>query len=645
MSDLRSQAIRISKTQQRWLVLLAVSLLIAYGLAFGGSYGASIDEPSHARYGRQTLQIYLGQRAIDDTSVDPLQHGPFYSFVAYVAGGWVEAVRPGWLATDGRHFVYYLSFIMATVFVGVLVRRYTRPSIAWLAAGLFFSQPLLLGHAFINPKDIPFMAFFLGGLTLGVLTLPRPVPHPATPPAHAPDPRPALYPERRRRIVLASTAGSLVAAAFLGGLWFWTGLPPLLNSVLERAYAGQAAWPIQPIFNAIATDAYKTPLALYQAKLSSALATFRLGSTVILVTGAIIAWSLLAQHRIRAALAKYGEIMLASGAGMLLGLDTSIRAVAPYAAVPVVLLLLCYSKSRRKALASILVLTLTAIGACLASWPFLWQDTLGRYLQSLLTLSHFPWHGFILFDGQLLTEGQQPWYYIPELMLLQLTLPVVALAMLGLATFWRRPASTQAKVEVGVLLVTFGLPVVASFRPHTIVYNNFRQFLFTVPAFFLLAGLGLEQLFGWLKDIRWAYAAAALALIPGIVGIVHLHPYEYMYYNGLAGLGGDVYSRFESDYWCTSYRQALAWVNANAPKGAEVEIGGSGVIGQAYEFTRPDLRLIQLGPTEARQSSALVVICDGKGGQRALLPGIRTVMSVDVGGASLSEVKELQRPD
>jgi len=42
-----------------------------------------------------------------------------------------------------------------------------RPWAAFAAAALFASQPLLWGHAFINPKDPPFMAFFLGSVWLG----------------------------------------------------------------------------------------------------------------------------------------------------------------------------------------------------------------------------------------------------------------------------------------------------------------------------------------------------------------------------------------------------------------------------------------------------------------------------------------------
>lgn len=635
---------QVSTHRQGRLVLASVVLLIAYGLVFGGGYGESIDEPAHARFGRQILRVYLGQHDVEDTAVNPLQHGPFYSFTAYVVGGWVTAVRPGWLAPDGRHFAYYLSFILATIFIGVLVRRYTRPSVAWLAAGLFFTQPLLLGHAFINPKDIPFMAFFLGGLTLGVLALPKPTPADATPGDVSHRGGDAPPSARRRRLILILTGSSFLAALFLAVLWFWDGLIPFLDSILTAAYNGQASWPVQTLFNAIATDAHKTPLVLYHDKLVSAFNTLRIGATITLVLGAIVGWVAASMRHLRRWIHGRESLMLAVGAGIMIGLDTSIRSVAPYALVPLAFLMLRYSATRRRGLLSILLMAAASIAACLATWPFLWQDTISRYVQSVLMLSQFPWQGFILFNGRLLTEGQQPWYFIPALMMLQITLPAIALAAVGAVMLWRRPETKQAKVEVGVLLVTFALPVLASLRPGTIVYNNFRQLLFTVPALFMLAGLGIEQVFRWLKDPRWRYALGLIALVPGIAGIVRLHPFEYMYYNALAGLGGDVYTRFESDYWCTADRQALAWLNDHAKQGAVVEVGGSGVIGQTFEFARSDLRLVRIDQTGSLGPSDYVLICDGKNGMLDILPGARTLVRIEKAGATLAEIKIRNSP-
>jgi hypothetical protein len=643
MSEERSRLTRISGKSQGRLVLVSICVLIVYGLIFGGGYGASIDEPKHAKYGRQILEIYHGQRPIDQTTVDPLEHGPFYSFISFIAGRWVNAVRPGWTPTDGRHYIYYLSFVMATVFMALLASRYTRPEVAWVTAGLFFSQPILLGHAFINPKDIPFMAFFLGALTAGVYAL-GPPPAAADHPPSLDDARskPALDAKQGTRWMRILVGWTLASATILGILWLWEGMLPFLQSTLTDAYHGQAFWPIQSLFHAIATDAYKTPLDLYQAKLSAAFALVRTGTTIILGASAFIGWSVAAWVKVRPLVFSNWAYVMAACAGLLLGFDTSIRAAAPLAAGPLVLLYVRYAGSWKKALSLVIVLLLAAVPACVATWPFLWQDAVQRYLQSILTLSHFPWHGLILFQGKLLSEGQQPWYFIPYLMLLQFTLPVIALALLGLGTAWRWLKNAQQRIEIACLVVTLSLPVIVSLVPGTIVYNNFRQLLFATPGIFLMAALGLELAFRWLKDTRWRVALAALAVLPGIVGIVRLYPYEYIYYNALAGIGGNTYTRFESDYWCTSYREAVSWINENAPQAASVEVGNAGIIAQAQPFARSDLRLMRMEETEASHPPAYAVICDGKGGQRHILQNRPTLMTVERGGATLAEIKDLR---
>jgi hypothetical protein len=643
MSAQHPQASRISTRQHRRLVLLAVLLMVAFGLVVGGDYGASIDEPKHASYGRQILDIYRGQRAIDDTSVDPLEHGPFYSFFSYYAGEWVDTLRSGWTPTDGRHFIFYLSFITATIFIGLLTRRYARAAVAWLVAGLFFSQPLLLGHAFINPKDVPFMAFFLGSLTLGVLAVPRAAN------GHSTAPPPDSHQDRhlassalgtRRRLLLFGW--TFLTITGLGALWLWTGLLPFLQSILAAAYRGEAPWLIQTLFHIFATDAYKTPLDLYEVKLQTAFTWTRGGVTFVLIFGALFGWASAAWPKVRPFVLANQDHLLVAGAGVMMGLDTSIRSIAPWAALVLGVLYLRFAPSKWKAILYILILTATSVTACLATWPFLWQDTFQHYFQSVVTLSEFPWHGIMLFNGHILSEGQQPWYYIPELMLLQFTLPVIALALVGVAGAWRWLGASQARFEVAGLLLTFAIPVAASFRPGMIVYNNFRQFLFTIPAFFLLAALALEQLFRWLPDRRWRLFGAVFTLLPGVMGIIRLHPYEYIYYNALAGLGGDVYARFESDYWCTSYREATTWLNDHAPQGATVEVGNAGIIDQATAFARSDLHLIRMTSVGEDQTPDFALICDGKGGQLNLLPEAPVLMTVERGGVVLGEVKDLR---
>jgi hypothetical protein len=613
--------------------VLAVLAMVVIGLIIGGDFGVSIDEPRHEQYGRETLEIYSGQRGIDQTSVDPREHGPFYSFLAYTAGSAVAQVRPGWYLADGIHFVDYLSFVLATGLLWLLCRRYSGPASASIIAVAFFTQPLLFGHAFINPKDIPFMAFTLAGLTLGLWAIPQPrlIPETTTQDRS----RWSVDRRWRRSLVAASVVGLCLSVALL----LWKGWLPLAQGTLAAAYGGDAPALLNTAFRLLARNAASAPLEAYQAKLATWLDLARLGAAAGLIFCVILAWAAALRRPDHSRVESRWSFGLAAASGLVLGLATAIRAVAPIIALPLIVLYII--EFRRRSIAYIALMVTVAAAATIAAWPYLWHDTVRRYLESLAVLSHFPWTGDILFNGQLLDQGQQPWFYIPELIGVQITLPVLALAAggLGVLSFCKR--RHQTRLEIVAICATLAVPVIASLRPGTIVYNNFRQFLFTMPALFLLAGLGLDELFRRLSRTTLRVAAAALIVAPGIAGLIRLHPYEYIYYNALAGTGPSVYERFESDYWCTSYREAIRWVNANAPDGAIIAMGSAGFTEQVAPFARPDLTVVRLGSELGTTRAALAIVCDGLSGTLHLLPDAPVLTTIGGNGVVLAEVKAI----
>jgi len=619
--------------QETSLVALAVLMMIGLGLWLGGDYGVSIDEPNHIQYGKETLQIYLGQRSPDQTSVDPRQHGPFYSFLAYVGGNWVAGLRQGWSLNDGIHFMDYMSLVIATLFVGFLCRRYFRRTTAWLIAAAFFTQPILFGHAFINPKDTPFMAATLAGLTLGIRALPRPSPSDSEgmdrPPIQW-----VLGARGRWTLITVSLLGMLLSA----GLLFWSGWLPLAQKILESAYQGTGPAPINAAFRLLARNASSASLEAYLARLATWFDIIRLGAVAAVTFSLLLAWAISIKGFAEADTSARRRLAMAVAAGIAIGLATAIRSVAPLILLPLAVLYVL--ELRRGSFTTGIALVGTTIVAAVAAWPYLWQSPIRHYLDSLTILSHFPWKGDILFNGRLLDQGQQPWFYIPELIGLQITLPVLALAAVGLAALWLRPLPRRTRLEIAAICATLVLPVLASLQPGTIVYNNFRQFLFTLPALFLLAGLGLEAARSRLGK-RIQAALAILILLPGIVGLIRLHPYEYIYYNALAGSPPGVYSRFESDYWCTSYREAMRWVNATAPPNTIVAVGSAGFTEQVTPFARPDLKIVRLGLDSEPSLASLAIVCDELGGRLNLLPDSPVLMSVRRAGADLAQVKDL----
>ena len=81
---------------------------------------------------------------------------------------------------------------------------------------------------------------------------------------------------------------------------------------------------------------------------------------------------------------------------------------------------------------------------------------------------------------------------------------------------------------------------------------------------------------------------AALAL-PGIIAGIQLHPYEYIYYNSFIGGVPGAQGRFETDYWATSYRAAMNYVNTIAPANGKIFVAGPSYIAAIY--ARHDLRI------------------------------------------------------
>lgn len=67
--------------------------------------------------------------------------------------------------------------------------------------------------------------------------------------------------------------------------------------------------------------------------------------------------------------------------------------------------------------------------------------------------------------------------------------------------------------------------------------------------------------------MRWIAtgALALLLLLPGY-WMVKNHPYQYVYFNELAGGTDNAYARYETDYWMTSVKQMCEWLAANDEK-------------------------------------------------------------------------------
>jgi hypothetical protein len=203
-------------------------------------------------------------------------------------------------------------------------------------------------------------------------------------------------------------------------------------------------------------------------------------------------------------------------------------------------------------------------------WPWALLDPISNPFRSFLKFSRFRETLTVLFDGQLLTSGEVSRYYIPKLFIL--TLPefyFLAFLLGGFSVIaWlrardgKRPSLRSFKI-LWVSAIAF-LPIVWVVLRHTPFYDGHRHLLFVVPFMAVLAGTSAAAYVrgGAARPVR---AIAALGLgascLLTVIDMIQLHPYQYLYFNRLfaGGLAGAV-NRYETDYWCASYKEGLEWV-------------------------------------------------------------------------------------
>jgi hypothetical protein len=504
-----------SLTHRRHLpiaVLLTAALLV--GIFSVPHYGISWDEADIYRYSQYALDAYrflLHPVALPKFDTNLNLYGPGYFILANVVARVFVAAIPAWSPITAWHIVYFLTFLAGALTLYLLSIRWMNDLSALGVTLLFLSQPLLWGHAFINPKDIPYMAFFTATIYSG------------------------------------------------------------FKMTDDFAAAGRA----QP-------------------------------SLII--------------------------------AAVLLGLTSSFRVAGPWAG----LIVLGYAvhKLGRGAIAPAAAYLGVALMTTYLAWPALWAAPVRRYLESLQTMTKFPFPQAILFASQVYDARELPRSYFPTVLAIQLTEPVLVLIVAGLGITVLPSLRGKMTGPFALFLVWFLIPALVVIAAGTPLYDNARQLFFLLPPLFILAGVALERILSFLA--RWPGRAALLAIVamPGILAGIILHPYEYVYYNALVGGTGGAYRHYEMDYWATSFKEITNHLNSTAPRGAEVLVYAPGPAFNVERYARPDIHVLEPQAQGAPNYQYVLLLLRGDVDERNCAEG-SAIYSVGRAGATFSVLKTL----
>lgn len=209
--------------------------------------------------------------------------------------------------------------------------------------------------------------------------------------------------------------------------------------------------------------------------------------------------------------------------------------------------------------------------------PAAWREPLGYIAYVIGRSSNFAdWPGAVYFQG--LVRRPVPSSYIPTMIAVTTPILILALTLLGHITTIAElirgaikknsPAESQFLLICIIFIWTFLLFAIIR-RP--ILYNSWRHLYFLYGPMLILAVAAVRFLVqranGKLKMLVVSAVVLQLLVCALLIGISH--PFQYVYYNPLAGK--DPARSYEFDYWNVSQTQMLMKL-ADQIEGDEVNV-------------------------------------------------------------------------
>jgi hypothetical protein len=171
MTKLKKLVQQLSVPDKLLLILIFTYLIL--GTFLIRTYGEGWDNVLMYQYGMRSFEIYLRPFAAytgSDYGPSDLRYfGPFIVTTGSFLTKLLESLGATWSALIIFRYVYFLSHLMGIVFFYYLCKRLVSNWVALVTTLLYITQPLLFGHALINPKDTPFNAFFIATVFTGLL--------------------------------------------------------------------------------------------------------------------------------------------------------------------------------------------------------------------------------------------------------------------------------------------------------------------------------------------------------------------------------------------------------------------------------------------------------------------------------------------
>ncbi len=259
--------------------------------------------------------------------------------------------------------------------------------------------------------------------------------------------------------------------------------------------------------------------------------------------------------------------------GVVAGFSINMRFAAAmgYFACGVIYCIAIFTDKNKQKLKHSIIQGVISVVTCLVVLflitPGCWQGLFKYIIYCLTQSTSFPWRGVVMVGGKVYAATELPRWYLPVSIALTIPLLFVPLFLIGnvVTIFGLKISEKSGKKRIYckldlqkiLLLCMTYIPFLTYFIMKPVIYNSWRHYYFLYGFIIIWAVFGLQYLLTLKQKAVRATVSILMAIqllaMSVIIGVTH--PYQFSYYNILAGIHPE--QNYEMDYWGVSGKDAL----------------------------------------------------------------------------------------
>ncbi len=204
-------------------------------------------------------------------------------------------------------------------------------------------------------------------------------------------------------------------------------------------------------------------------------------------------------------------------------------------------------------------------------WPYDRTSPLIVPIHVLKEVSHLDiFNSYDLFEGKWWNRDEIPWYYVPKWTIIITPLYILFGLLLTPFVFFNNLSVNEKINQKQIMAILFCaiFPILLVIIRKSYVFHDGRHLLFAYPPLVVVCALAWENLFRMQLHqhikIAGIFAIFIFASQP-LIWMIKNHPNENTYFSPIVGGIDGAFRKYETDYYGTSIRQGIDWIQKNVP--------------------------------------------------------------------------------